>query len=162
MFLQNNNSCLNTFRNHDGANSCCWWPWQPPLAALCPPATALALSTPPPRWDIPSLLVGQRNQVTKLLSLQLMKVWCNQTVYETYGSNLSPDGLDLLWSCVVSVFLMKILPCFWWDIRGVIYFEVDVKYCQWLDKMEERIEEKRIGVIFHHMLQNGPWLKCRT
>jgi len=28
--------------------------------------------------------------------------------------------------------------------------------------MEERIEEKRIGVIFHHMLQNGPWLKCRT
>jgi len=40
------------------------------------------------------------------ISLQLMKVWCNQTLHDTYGSNLSAGGLDLLWSCVVSVFLV--------------------------------------------------------
>ncbi|EDW46869.1 solute carrier family 2, facilitated glucose transporter member 1 isoform X1 [Drosophila sechellia] len=37
---------------------------------------------------------------------KLMKVWCNQTLHDTYGSNLSAGGLDLLWSCVVSVFLV--------------------------------------------------------
>lgn len=35
-----------------------------------------------------------------------MKVWCNQTLHENYGSNLSESGLDLLWSCIVSVFLV--------------------------------------------------------
>ncbi|KAH8372989.1 hypothetical protein KR009_009609 [Drosophila setifemur] len=37
---------------------------------------------------------------------KLMKVWCNQTLHDNYGSNFSESGLDLLWSCVVSVFLV--------------------------------------------------------
>lgn len=40
------------------------------------------------------------------LSLQLMKVWCNQTVQEKYGSTLSTSGLDILWSSIVSIFLV--------------------------------------------------------
>lgn len=40
------------------------------------------------------------------LSLQLMKAWCNRTVQEKYGSTLSTGGLDILWSSVVSIFLV--------------------------------------------------------
>ncbi|XP_017865211.1 PREDICTED: solute carrier family 2, facilitated glucose transporter member 1 [Drosophila arizonae] len=36
----------------------------------------------------------------------LMKSWCNETVHEKYGSWMSPGGLDVLWSSVVSVFLI--------------------------------------------------------
>ncbi|XP_034652185.1 solute carrier family 2, facilitated glucose transporter member 1 isoform X1 [Drosophila subobscura] len=37
---------------------------------------------------------------------KLMKIWCNQTLHDNYGSNLSETGLDLLWSSIVSVFLV--------------------------------------------------------
>ncbi|XP_032590305.1 solute carrier family 2, facilitated glucose transporter member 1 isoform X2 [Drosophila grimshawi] len=37
---------------------------------------------------------------------ELMKVWCNQTVHDKYGSTLSTSGLDILWSSVVSIFLV--------------------------------------------------------
>lgn len=40
------------------------------------------------------------------LSLQLMKVWCNQTIQEKYGSTLSTSGLEIFWSSVVSIFLV--------------------------------------------------------
>lgn len=35
-----------------------------------------------------------------------MKAWCNETVHEKYDSWMSPGGLDILWSSVVSVFLI--------------------------------------------------------
>ena len=38
--------------------------------------------------------------------VQLIKVWCNETLHHRYGSNLSASGLDLLWSSVVSIFLI--------------------------------------------------------
>ncbi|XP_055711489.1 histone-lysine N-methyltransferase SETMAR-like [Phlebotomus papatasi] len=59
---------------------------------------------------------------------------------------------------------MKVLLCIWWDIRGVIYFELlpagetitADKYCQQLVELKKAIEEKRPilsnrkGVLFHH------------
>ncbi|XP_028893470.2 solute carrier family 2, facilitated glucose transporter member 3 isoform X2 [Zeugodacus cucurbitae] len=36
----------------------------------------------------------------------IVKVWCNETLHHRYGSNLSASGLDLLWSSVVSIFLI--------------------------------------------------------
>ncbi|XP_030563135.1 solute carrier family 2, facilitated glucose transporter member 3-like isoform X1 [Drosophila novamexicana] len=36
----------------------------------------------------------------------LMKIWCSQTVLEKYGSTMSQSGIDILWSSVVSVFLV--------------------------------------------------------
>lgn len=59
---------------------------------------------------------------------------------------------------------MKVLLCIWWDIRGVIYFELlpagetitANKYCQQLVELKKAIDEKRPilanrkGVLFHH------------
>ncbi|XP_034479166.1 solute carrier family 2, facilitated glucose transporter member 1 isoform X2 [Drosophila innubila] len=36
----------------------------------------------------------------------LMKVWCNQTIHEKYGSTLTSSGLQILWSSIVSIFLV--------------------------------------------------------
>ncbi|KAH8371635.1 hypothetical protein KR093_008344, partial [Drosophila rubida] len=36
----------------------------------------------------------------------LMKEWCNQTIHEKYGGSLSSGGLDILWSSIVSIFLV--------------------------------------------------------
>lgn len=36
----------------------------------------------------------------------IMKVWCNQTIHEKYGSSMSVSGLDILWSSIVSIFLV--------------------------------------------------------
>ncbi|XP_012160833.1 solute carrier family 2, facilitated glucose transporter member 3 isoform X2 [Ceratitis capitata] len=36
----------------------------------------------------------------------IIKVWCNETLHQRYGSNLSASGIDLLWSSVVSIFLI--------------------------------------------------------
>ncbi|KAM8714314.1 hypothetical protein ACLKA7_014444 [Drosophila subpalustris] len=36
----------------------------------------------------------------------LMQVWCNQTIHEKYGSTLSLSGLEILWSFIVSIFLV--------------------------------------------------------
>ncbi|XP_049317599.1 solute carrier family 2, facilitated glucose transporter member 3 [Bactrocera dorsalis] len=36
----------------------------------------------------------------------LIKVWCYETLHHRYGSNLSASGIDLLWSSVVSIFLI--------------------------------------------------------
>lgn len=35
-----------------------------------------------------------------------MKDWCNQTVHKTYGSTLSTSELEILWSSIVSIFLV--------------------------------------------------------
>ncbi|EDW85589.1 uncharacterized protein Dwil_GK23076 [Drosophila willistoni] len=37
---------------------------------------------------------------------KLMKNWCNQTLHDKYGSDLSVSSLDLLWSSIVSIFLV--------------------------------------------------------
>lgn len=35
-----------------------------------------------------------------------MKMWCNQTLYEGHEVVLSQAGLETLWSCIVSIFLV--------------------------------------------------------
>ncbi|XP_058829585.1 solute carrier family 2, facilitated glucose transporter member 3 isoform X2 [Topomyia yanbarensis] len=35
-----------------------------------------------------------------------IKEWCNETIYETYGTVLSSDALDTFWAIVVSIFLI--------------------------------------------------------
>lgn len=36
----------------------------------------------------------------------LMRTWCNETLIQNYGINISPGGLDILWSTIVSIFLV--------------------------------------------------------
>ncbi|XP_054739317.1 solute carrier family 2, facilitated glucose transporter member 3 [Anastrepha obliqua] len=36
----------------------------------------------------------------------IITAWCNETLHERYGANLSASGLDWLWSTVVSIFLI--------------------------------------------------------
>ncbi|XP_055602387.1 solute carrier family 2, facilitated glucose transporter member 9 isoform X6 [Uranotaenia lowii] len=35
-----------------------------------------------------------------------IKIWCNETLFETYGSILSEDSLNTFWAAVVSIFLV--------------------------------------------------------
>jgi MFS transporter, SP family, solute carrier family 2 (facilitated glucose transporter), member 3 len=35
-----------------------------------------------------------------------MKQWCNETLFDGYGTILTEVGLETLWSCVVSIFLI--------------------------------------------------------
>ncbi|XP_031640483.1 solute carrier family 2, facilitated glucose transporter member 3-like isoform X2 [Contarinia nasturtii] len=35
-----------------------------------------------------------------------IKAWCNQTVYERYGTILTPETLDTLWATIISIFLV--------------------------------------------------------
>lgn len=37
---------------------------------------------------------------------QYIKEWANQTVYQNYDVTLSDAGVDLLWSFIVSIFLV--------------------------------------------------------
>lgn len=37
---------------------------------------------------------------------QYIKEWANETVYENYNVVLSESGVDLLWSFIVSIFLV--------------------------------------------------------
>lgn len=42
----------------------------------------------------------------EFLILQLMKAFCNESVRQHYGMQISDDGLNILWSAVVSIFLI--------------------------------------------------------
>lgn len=35
-----------------------------------------------------------------------MKAWANETLLSNYGAKISPSQLDLLWSFIVSIFLI--------------------------------------------------------
>jgi MFS transporter, SP family, solute carrier family 2 (facilitated glucose transporter), member 3 len=37
---------------------------------------------------------------------EYIKVWANETIYQNYNQVLSSAGLDLVWSFVVSIFLI--------------------------------------------------------
>lgn len=38
--------------------------------------------------------------------LQYIKEWCNETIFETYGTVLTEGELDTFWAVVVSIFLI--------------------------------------------------------